>query len=139
MKTHTIKAASWFVTLPHDHARISISRSAPRGQGAGYRIYKKLAPGAWFNSVGPDEYDHLYRVEILGPLDPRAVAAEVDELALGRIPTLLCFEVAGKGQWCHRSMAARWLADALGQAVPEFGYEDTAQEAHPLLPAMVAK
>src|SRR6201993_962190 len=31
--------------------RISIARFAPRGHPAGYRIYSKLAPGPWFNSV----------------------------------------------------------------------------------------
>jgi hypothetical protein len=114
--------------------RIGISRGTPRGQNAGYRIYKMLAPGTWFASVGVDEYRRRYFAEILGPLDPRAVAAELTVMAGGRIPVLLCFERSGRGQWCHRALVASWLADAMGQPVPEFGHEHLAQERHPLLP-----
>jgi hypothetical protein len=42
----TVKTASWFTKLPDDHQRIGISRSTPRRMPAGYRIYRKLAPGA---------------------------------------------------------------------------------------------
>ena len=64
--------------------RIGISRGQPHRQARGFRVYRKLAPGPWFNSVGVDEYYHLYRTEILGPLNPRAVADELAEMALGQ-------------------------------------------------------
>jgi hypothetical protein len=133
MKRHLIKTASWFTTLPDDHQRISISRGTPRGQRAGFRLYRKLAPGPWFNSVGAAEYIDLYRREILDPLNPHQVAAELADMAGGKVATLLCFERAGGADWCHRAMAAAWLAEALGQPVPEFGFETLAQEAPPLI------
>jgi len=80
---------------------------------AGYRLYKALAPGPWFNSVGIDEYYSRYRAEILGPLDPRKVRDDLDGLAAGRTPVLLCYERPGGADWCHRAMAAEWLAEAL--------------------------
>jgi hypothetical protein len=58
-------------------------------------VYKKLAPGAWFNSVGVEEYYHRYRTEILRPLNPRTVADELTEMAAGRIRVLLCLENSG--------------------------------------------
>ena len=130
-----IKTSSWFDTLPANHMRIGISRGVPRRLAAGYRIYRKLAPGAWFNSVGADEYYHRYRTEILGPLDPRAVAAELADMANGGVAVMLCYERAGSGDWCHRAMAAEWLAEALGRPVPEFGFEELPQHLHPLMPA----
>jgi hypothetical protein len=101
---------------------------------AGFRIYRKLAPASWFNSVGADEYYHLYLTEILGPLDPRAVAADLIDLAGDKMPVLLCYERVEVGQWCHRAMAAQWLAEALSEAVPEVGFETLLQADHPLTP-----
>jgi hypothetical protein len=69
-----IKTASWFTKLPDDHLRIGISRGVPRRMGAGFRIYRKLAPGPWFNSVDVDTYCDRFRAEILAPLDPHQVA-----------------------------------------------------------------
>jgi hypothetical protein len=135
MTQHLIKTASWFTKLPDDHQRIGISRGTPRGQAAGFRLYRKLAPGPWFNSVGPAEYADLYKREILAPLIPHQVAAELAELAGGRIATLLCYERAGGLAWCHRALAAEWLAEGLGVPVPEFGFETLAQDAHPMTAA----
>ena len=85
-------------------------------------------------SVSDEEYIRLYSTEILGPLDPRVVAAELVDMSAGRIPTLLCFEVVGKPGWCHRALVASWLAEALGHDVPEFGFEDLPPHQHPLRP-----
>jgi hypothetical protein len=87
-----IKTASWYTKLPDGHARIGISRGTPRGMAAGYRMYRKLAPDSWFNSVGAEEYDRLYRTEILDRLDSRIVAADLVAKAGGQIPVMLCFE-----------------------------------------------
>jgi hypothetical protein len=130
-----IKTSSWFQPLPDDHQRVGISRGTPRRLQAGYRIYRALAPGPWFNSVAVPEYNRRYRAEILGPLDPRQVADDLLALGNGRIPVLLCYERAGKeGDWCHRAIAAEWLAEALGIVVPEFGFESLPQHEHPLMP-----
>ena len=74
----------------------------------------------------------LYSAEILAPLDPHQVLDRIQRLAEGRIPVLCCFERVGGPGWCHRALAAAWLADSLGITVPEPGYED--QALHPLRP-----
>ena len=129
-----MRTASWFTKLPDDHKRIGISRGTPRRLPAGYRIYRALAPGPWFNSVGIDEYYHLYRTEILHPLNPHTVADDLTRLAGGLVPVILCYERPGTGDWCHRAMAAEWLAEALGFVVPEVGFEALPQHEHPLMP-----
>lgn len=142
-----MKTASWFTKLPDDHKRIGISRGTPRRMPAGYRIYRALAPGPWFNSVGIEEYYHLYRTEILGPLNPRTVADDLARLAGGLVPVILCYErpspqatmLTGAGDWCHRAMAAEWLAEALGFVVPEFGFEELPQQEHPLMPLQLRR
>jgi hypothetical protein len=113
---------------------IGISRGVPRRIAPGYRVFRDLAPGPWFNSVGVDEYCYRYRTEILGRLNPKVVADRLTRIAEGRTPVLVCYERPDSGQWCHRAMVAEWLAGALGCAVPEFGYEHLAQQDHPLLP-----
>ena len=134
-----IKTASWTTNLPDDHLRIGISRGTPRRLPAGYRVYRALAPGPWFNSVGIEEYYQLYRTEILGRLDPRLVADALLGLGGGRVPVLLCYEPPTAGQWCHRAMAAEWLAEALGATVPEFGFELLPQHEHPLMPPQLRR
>jgi Protein of unknown function, DUF488 len=129
-----MKTASWSTVLPDDHQRIGISRGVPRRQPAGFRLYRALAPGPWFNSTGTDEFAHRYRTEILAPLDPRSVVADLKRMAGDRVPVLLCYEIAGGPQWCHRTLAAEWLNDTLGIQVPEFGFESLSQERHPLMP-----
>jgi hypothetical protein len=126
--------ASWFTQLPDNHVKIGISRGIPRRQPAGYRIFKTLAPGPWFNSVPPDEYYRRYRIEILGPLNPRVIHAQLIDLARGGIPVMCCYERPGGPDWCHRAMAAEWLAEELGHPIPEFGCEHLPQHEHPLMP-----
>jgi hypothetical protein len=131
-----IKTGSWYSRLPDDHIKVGISRGTPRGMRKGFRIYRTLAPGTWFNRcASPQEYEQLYRSEVLAPLDPRQVAAKLEEIARGMIPVLVCFEQVhnAKGQWCHRALAAEWLAEGIGQAVPEFGFEHLSQHDHPLM------
>jgi Active DUF488-N3 subclade len=130
----TIKTAAWSSRLPPGHARIGISRGQPRQAGEPYRMYRKLAPGPWFNSVSEAEYVRRFHLEVLMPLKPHQVAADLAALAEGSIPTLLCFERPGAGSWCHRSLVAAWLADGLRIAVPELGFEHLPQDQHPLLP-----
>jgi hypothetical protein len=101
--------------------RICIARYAPRGTPAGFRMFKALAPGSWFNSVSEQEYRRRYFDEILGPLDARQVLTELEMLAEGAEPVLLCWETPPltPKNWCHRTMVAEWLKEQLGIDVPE--------------------
>jgi hypothetical protein len=118
--------------------RISIARGAPRSD-PGYRIYRALAPGAWFKTVSPREFANLYFNEVLRPLDPKQVAAVLQRLAGDAEPVLLCWEkppLPAVDRWwelqadalaevdisnfCHRRMTAAWLSDALGIEVKEW-------------------
>lgn len=134
-----IKTASWATKLSDDHMRVGISRGVPRRLPAGYRVFRALAPGPWFNSVGVEEYYRLYREEILGPLDPKLIADSLLDMGNGRIPVMLCYEQPNCGQWCHRAMTAEWLAETLGIAVPEFGFESLSQHEHPLMPPQLRR
>lgn len=128
-----LKTASWFSVLPPDHIRIGISRGVPRlAIGKGYRLYRKLAPGPWFNHVPLDEYRRRYDAEILAPLDPQQVVDDLLRIAGGRIPVLCCFERPGPGQWCHRAIVSEWFHRELGIHVSELGHES--ETLHPLRP-----
>jgi hypothetical protein len=107
--------------------RISIARFAPRGTPAGFRIFKDLAPGTWFNSVTPARYVMLYGQEVLAQLTPKETWDKLHELAGGAEPHLLCWEKpTDAGAWCHRRLVANWLEEALGEKIPELGYETAA-------------
>ena len=114
-----ILTASWSVRLPLESTAIGISRGTPRRR-KGFRRMRELEPGAWFNSVSPQEYLARYS-KIFAQLD----RAEVYERFLehGEMPILLCWESEadchqGKA-WCHRHLAAQWLEDRLGVEVQE--------------------
>ncbi|MFM1814065.1 MAG: hypothetical protein RLZ98_760, partial [Pseudomonadota bacterium] len=127
----TIVTSSWFTALPDGYMRIGISRGQPRRQ-SGYRMYRKLAPGPWFNSVTEDEYRRRYMAQ-LHALDARQVVADLEALAAGRIPALLCYERPDDGYFCHRGFVSAWLKDALGLDVPEYGLNGCGWD-HPKLP-----
>jgi hypothetical protein len=99
----------------------------------GYRTYRPLAPGSWFNSISVAEYDWWYRTEILDKLDPVMVARELNAMARGGVAVMLCFERPNTGKWCYRALVADWLSKALGIVVPEFGFEQLPQDQHPLM------
>jgi Protein of unknown function, DUF488 len=127
--------ASWSARLPEGYARIGISRGPPRGQPAGYRMYRPLAPGPWFNSVPPEEFCRLYLAQ-LQRLEPEQVLKDLAELAGGKIPTLLCFEPPPPNTaWCHRGLVAGRLHDQLGIEIREVGHEHLGGGwMHPKLP-----
>ena len=120
----TIKTSSWFEKLPPDHLRIGISRGTPRGIPAGYRLFRKLAPGDWFNSVPVPIYRQRY-FEGLSMLDPGEVVDELKTMAGDKTPVLCCFEAPRKlSEWCHRAFVSVWLEKELGLQVFELGMED---------------
>ena len=113
-----MKTASFFTyTGP---GRVSIARFPPRNTPAGFRIFKPLAPGAWFNSVTQPEYERLYAAQ-LAALDPKATHEALIALGGGHEPVLLCYERPPftATNWCHRRLAAAWFERELGITVPE--------------------
>jgi Protein of unknown function, DUF488 len=117
-----IFTSSWFHPLPSNIQKVGISRGVPRRQPAGFRMMSELAPGPWFNSVGPAEYRRLY-LDQLAALDAQAVVDKLHTLGEGRDVALLCFERPDDAQWCHRGYVAGWFYDQLGLKVFEHGYE----------------
>jgi len=99
--------------------RVVISRSA-RGVPAGFKIFKALAPGEWFNKVSYEEYRKLF-FEQLEKLDPQKVWDDLHKLAGNSEPVLLCYEIPPftKDNWCHRRMVAEWFKEKLGHDVEE--------------------
>ena len=87
-----IVTSCWRATLPERVCRVGISLGVPRGM-AGFRLYKPLYPGPWFRSVTPEDYMKRYFTEILAPLDPARVVAEIHDIARGRVPALVCWEL----------------------------------------------
>jgi hypothetical protein len=76
-----IKTGAWSAAIPPGHIKVGISRGAPRGAPAGYRLYRKLAPGDWFKSAPPYVYLGKYNLQ-LARLDP--VAAKPTAIAISR-------------------------------------------------------
>ena len=117
-----MKTASFFTYF--GPGRISIARFAPRNMPAGFKVYKPLAPGPWFNSVSEQMYRELYFAQ-LADLDAAAVVGDLLHLAGGAEPVLLCYErvkdIAAGITYCHRHMVAEWLKAELGLDVPEIG------------------
>lgn len=114
-----MRTASFFTyTGP---GRVSIARFPPRGTPAGFRVFRPLAPGPWFNSVTREEYERRYAAQ-LAALDPQRVCDALHQLAGQDIePVLLCWErpPLNESNWCHRRLVAAWLEQARGTIIPE--------------------
>ncbi len=132
--------SSWSAKLPDKYCRIEISRGTRRCQPDGYKMYRLLAPGPWFRSVGPDEFQRRYQDEVLPRLDPAKTFIELTTIAAGRIPALLCFEPPEPGPlWCHRALVSVWFQECLELNVFEVGQECSGcGRRHPKLPQSVA-
>jgi len=127
--------SSWYTPLPDDYKVIGISRGTPRRRPGGYRLYRALAPGSWFNSVDAEEFVRRYQSEILGNLDPQRVWDDLHQIADGKEPVLVCFEKPCTGSWCHRALVAGWFVNMLGMEVNEFGIPGNGTS-HPLMPSL---
>lgn len=116
-----------YQTIGAAPGRIGISVGSPRGQPAGYRMYRALAPTRDMLDLAKPEYERRF-AQILAKLDPKKVAAELQVLAGGAEPILLCFEKPpfNERNWCHRRLVADWLERELGIVVPEVGFEQAA-------------
>jgi hypothetical protein len=100
--------------------RISIARWAPRNIPKGFKVYKHLAPGPWFNKVTAPEYRKLFAREVLKPLDPHEVWDELHALVEPHEPVLLCWcRLHENREWCHRQLCAEFFHKHLNQEVIE--------------------
>ena len=110
------------------HHGISIARSQPKGNSAGFVTYPDLAPSYsllrdWKeNDISWGEYRERYE-ERLETLDPEQTYTTLVELAGGDEEncTLLCWE--GPDKFCHRHLVANWLEVNLGIKIKEGGEE----------------
>lgn len=90
---------------------ISIALTQP--SGSNLPSYSKLFP-TWdildaykkrhINWTG---YTDRYKAEILNNLNVFEVYKELNDMALGKIPVLICWE--GKTKPCHRQIVADWF------------------------------
>lgn len=111
--------------------RICISRGAPRGAPAGYKIFRSLAPTGDMMHMPYEQYRRKFFDEILGKLDPQQTWDALHELAGGAEPVIQCFERPpfSASNWCHRRMVAEWFEDKLGHKVDEIEPETKEQKA----------
>lgn len=115
-----MQTASYFTFF--GPGRVGISRGAPRGIKAGYRLYRTLAPSRDMLDMPLEPYRDKFFNDILGPLDAQQVYEELKSLAGEWEPTLLCFERPpfDRKNFCHRRMVAEWFERELSISVPEF-------------------
>ena len=102
--------------------RIGITRSAPRFQPPGYRLFRTLAPTRAMLGMGFDDFQREFDA-MLNKLDPAATWDELHLLAGAAEPILLCYESApfSPDNWCHRRLVAEWFKTTLGESVDEIG------------------
>lgn len=106
--------------LPDHVAPIAICLRTPRFMKAGTPRYQQLAPTAFILALEEAQYTPRFKAEILGRLNPKQVVLELERLAGGRIPCLICYEANGK--FCHRHLVADWLNEH-GIVTREFIFE----------------
>ena len=73
----------------------------------------KLISGIKNGSLSPDEYEKIYRAEILSKLDPFVIYEKHQN------SVLLCWEKIG--EFCHRRIVASWIERETGHVVEEYG------------------
>ena len=132
--TAIIKTASWFTPLPDDHLRVGISRGVPRfGQiGKGYRMYRKLRLARGSALSARPVSSSAIRPRSSTAWIPSACSRSCRDRRWPRACAGLLRAAEPTTTWCHRSLTARWLSEALGQPVPELGFEGAGL--HPLRP-----
>jgi hypothetical protein len=80
----------------------------------------RLAPEAkWIKGTNRAAFLRYYG-GVLGALDPEQVWNDLHALVAPHEPILLCWErLAVPGETCHRTLAASWFREKLGQEVEE--------------------
>ena len=106
-KKNELMKTSNFWNYPTGTNRIAISRSVPHGLEAGYRIYRTLAPGAWFRDPqyknDQATYRERYFAEILASLNVEEEWEKLHKLAGNDEPVLLCWEALSIPATAHAS------------------------------------
>lgn len=115
-----MKTASFFTYFGPGRIAITQGR-VPRSVPGGYRYCRALAPTWAMLELPYEQYRSVYFAEILGRLDPTMVMGDLERLAAGHEPVVLCFERPPFSaiNWCHRRMVADWFAETLQLDVPE--------------------
>ena len=116
---------SYFAKSGNSDGAISVAIGTPRWFGKLPR-YLDLAPTrAMLADVkedplgGRDRYEATF-AEKLAALNPQKVLDDLNELAAGHDPIILCWEKPPV--WCHRRIVAEWIEKELGIEVPEVGF-----------------
>ena len=108
--------------LEHVDAQIvSISRGQPRRRlPFRYRKLMSLAPGdaAW-NAPDRESFEKCYRTQ-LEELGAETILANLERVSGSKPVVVLCWERLDEpGEWCHRTMLARFLEEQANIEVPE--------------------
>ncbi|MHA4875647.1 hypothetical protein, partial [Enterococcus faecium] len=73
-------------------------------------MVRKLQPGSGTLKLGEREFIAAYWLDVLAPLDPRQVVADLERIGGGRDVALACWEPPQPGpSWCHRSLISVFL------------------------------
>ena len=105
---------------PAEIVQISICASPPKAyKGLEYKI---LAPKyrifmEWKDTHNSNRYIQCFNSEVLGPLDPKSVYADLERMSGGKDIVLLCYEKPE--DFCHRHIVADWLGKSVGAEIKE--------------------
>jgi hypothetical protein len=116
-----------------DVVPVGISRGLPRWKLAySYRTLQLLAPTRQaFGLKNPDEFAAAYTTGLV-EIGLEVILGALKSISRdngGKPLVLLCYEDVlppphGKGNWCHRTIAARWLEQKVpGLVVPELRHD----------------
>ncbi len=100
---------------------VSISRGQPRRRlPFRYRKLTSLAPGdATWSAIDRESFEEAYWTQ-LEELGAGTILADLERVSGGRPVVALCWERLDKpGDWCHRTMLARFLEEQTSIGVPE--------------------
>lgn len=114
---------------------IRVAQYAPRYKRK-HDAFLSLAPSkAMLAEAKSGNYDHVdwkkrFLRDVLGPLDPHEVYAQLIKLGKGFDVAILCYEKPGDR--CHRHYVTEWLAEA-GYEIAEFPTKGDAKTATAML------
>lgn len=135
METSELKIATCSVAAWHADLGVPLRTTVGLIRNIKCESGSKLAPYGLLKIKDRAEFHVRYVARIDG------LATAVDEQLLGvaeKYPgqtiVCLCFEDVRK-EWCHRTIAAKWLEERYGFSVPELGPHNDGDDIGPLRPA----
>ena len=118
--------------LEENQCPIGIVLWKPRWFGG--KNYRPLAPTRATLAAADDKprYQQMFEAQLAG-LDPNAVVSDLDQIADGKEPVLMCYEKPPftAENWCHRTMVAEWLHRKLGLVVEELPVKTAPKKTRP--------